>query len=148
MYEPHQKYVLYVSHLSGTTTKVPTRFNFPVPQQCLLNFSPRSLSCPPNPCIFGNLAKMAFQICMGHGGVGGPPKKSAVSGFWPVLRDFPLTSLDLTHFGSYFQVFSPEPLQKFRISANQGKKWIQHPPNRGTPWYEPLAPTFVDPKVP
>ena len=65
---PHQKCVLYESYLSGTTRKVPKCRSFPVPQQCSLNFLLRSLSCPPNPCIFGKLAKKDFQTCTGHWG--------------------------------------------------------------------------------
>ena len=49
--------------------------------------------------------------------------------------------------GSYFQGFSLEYPQNLEVGASQGQKWVQHPQNRGIQCFQPLGPTFVDPKV-
>jgi len=76
----HQKYAQQVSYLLGTLTNL-IFCSFPVAQQCLPNFFFSLLSCPPNLCMVGNLAKTAFQKCLGHGGAGvGAGKKKLWSG--------------------------------------------------------------------
>ena len=87
---------------------------------------------------------------MGHGGVGGR-KKKLPEAERPRIRDFqPISSRhgqNLDPFEVIFSGFQRQTPLKLKTGGNQGQKWIQHPQNRGVPCFQPLGPTFVDPKV-
>ena len=100
--------------------------------------------------IFEKPLRRALRACMVHGGVGGQQTKSFKAegkgdkDFRPI-SSYPGQDFDLVWVT--FQVFSRQPAPNPGTRSNQGQKWIQHPKNRGIPCYQPLGPTFVDPKA-
>ena len=69
----------------------------------------------------------------------------AVSGFWPVLRDFQLAGPDFDPFWVTVSGFQPRTPLNVERGANQGRKWIQDPQDWGMPCYQLSEPLFLDP---